>query len=180
MRKIACCLALLLAPLAFGQQSSSQNPVTDAVRNLMERQSKNMIAAAEEMPADKYSYKPTDQQMTFAKLMEHTIHGNEMYCSGLAGTAAPEDKVSDKDGKDKLVAALKQSFDYCNTALGKVQDAQLKDQVELSGGRKLSKAMAALGLTSGWADHYGAAAMYLRLNGMLPPTAQKPTTAKAD
>ena len=59
----------------------------------MERQSKNMIAAAEEMPADKYSYKPTDQQMTFAKLMEHTIHGNEMYCSGLAGTAAPEEGI---------------------------------------------------------------------------------------
>jgi hypothetical protein len=24
-----------------------------------------------------------------------------------------------------------------------------------------------------WADHYGASAMYLRLNGILPPTAKK-------
>jgi hypothetical protein len=33
--------------------------------------------------------------------------------------------------------------------------------------------MMALALASGWADHYAAAAQYLRLNGILPPSAQK-------
>jgi hypothetical protein len=28
-------------------------------------------------------------------------------------------------------------------------------------------------LASSWADHYAEAAMYLRLNGVLPPTARK-------
>ena len=27
-------------------------------------------------------------------------------------------------------------------------------------------------LAADWADHYGASAIYLRLNGILPPTAQ--------
>jgi hypothetical protein len=40
------------------------------------------------------------------------------------------------------------------------------------GGRHFPRAMAALGLASGWADHYAAAAQYLRLNGILPPSAQ--------
>jgi hypothetical protein len=32
--------------------------------------------------------------------------------------------------------------------------------------------MADLILSGGWADHYAAAAQYLRLNGILPPSAQ--------
>jgi Tfp pilus assembly protein PilZ len=42
------------------------------------------------------------------------------------------------------------------------------------GGRKMSRA-AIMTLTTGdWADHYSQYANYLRLNGMLPPTAKKP------
>ena len=48
----------------------------------------------------------------------------------------------------------------------------LGDEVTLFGGRKGTKADAVIALTSGWADHYSAAAMYLRLNGLVPPTAK--------
>jgi hypothetical protein len=53
-----------------------------------------------------------------------------------------------------------------------MDDSKLGDTVTLFGGRQFPRAMAALGLASGWADHYGAAAMYLRLNNILPPSAQ--------
>ena len=74
--------------------------------------------------------------------------------------------------KDQLVAAVKASFNFCSEALAKMDDSKLGDDVELFGGRHFPRAMGALGLAGGWADHYGAAAMYLRLNGILPPTAQ--------
>ena len=70
------------------------------------------------------------------------------------------------------MAALKASFDFCTTALAKVDDSKLSDQVELFGGRKGPRAFALIALTNDWADHYSSAAMYLRLNGLLPPTAQ--------
>ena len=73
---------------------------------------------------------------------------------------------------DKLVAGLKASFDFCGESLAKMDDSKLGDSVELFGGRQFPRAMAALGLASGWADHYAAAAMYLRLNNILPPSAQ--------
>jgi hypothetical protein len=53
-----------------------------------------------------------------------------------------------------------------------VGDAKLGDELTLFGGRKGTKAAAVIALTSDWADHYSAAAMYLRLNGLLPPTAK--------
>jgi hypothetical protein len=40
-------------------------------------------------------------------------------------------------------------------------------------GMKLSRARIALGVASSMADHYAEAAMYLRLNGITPPTAKK-------
>ena len=60
----------------------------------------------------------------------------------------------------------------CSTALSKVDDSKLGDEVELFGGHKGPRAFALFALTNDWADHYSSAAMYLRLNGLLPPTAQ--------
>ena len=47
------------------------NPVVWSAKMLYELDSKNMIAAAEEMPADKYSYHPTPDQWTFGKVVSH-------------------------------------------------------------------------------------------------------------
>jgi hypothetical protein len=40
------------------------------------------------------------------------------------------------------------------------------------GGRKATRARAVIALAQDWADHYAQAAMYLRLNGILPPSAR--------
>ena len=52
--------------IAVAQQASAPetNPVSNAVRFSVERASKNMVAAADEMPADKYGFHPTPAQMT--------------------------------------------------------------------------------------------------------------------
>jgi uncharacterized damage-inducible protein DinB len=172
-------LALLCATLVVAQEAKSgSNPVSDTVRSMIGREAKNITAAAEAMPADKYSYKPTEQQMNFGGLVEHIVKANNFFCSKLTSQAASSDKISDKDSKDKLVAALKGSFSYCETALKGVQDSQLGEQVVLFGGHPASKAAALINLAASWADHYGAEAFYLRLNGLLPPTAQKPPAAE--
>lgn len=179
MKQALCLtLALLAASPAIAQQAkSSSDPVSDTVRSLIARQSKNLAAAAEQMPADKYAYKPTEQQMSFGTLVAHIVKSNNFLCSKLANQAAPPQNISDKDAKEKLVSELKSSFDYCETALKGVKDSQLGESVTLFGGRQANKAAALIGLTNDWADHYSMAAMYLRLNGMLPPTAQKAQSA---
>ena len=177
MKKRMCLALVLLCATAVAQQAKSNsagsaNPVSDTVRSMLGGRAKNLVAAAEAMPADKYSYKPTEQQMTFGTLVEHIANTNNFLCAKLANQAAPSDKISDKDPKDNLVAAVKSSFAFCETALKSVQDSQLGEQVVLFGGHPAPKAAALFALAGGWADHYGAAAIYLRLNGILPPTAQ--------
>lgn len=175
-RTILSVLAVLLLPGAmFAQNSSaSKNPVSDAVRSSVERASKNMVAAADEMPADKYSFHPTAGQMTFGHLVVHMANSNNLLCSKISGTAAPtSEKLSDTDPKDKLVSALKASFDFCTQALANVDDSNLSEQLTLFGSRTTSRAGAMIALTNDFADHYSTAAAYLRANDLLPPTAQK-------
>jgi len=168
-------LAVLLAVFsAVPLLAQERNPVTSAVREILPRQQKNIVAAAEEMPADKFSYKPTPEQMTFGKLVLHITEGNTMFCSKIAGSAPPKSpELKETDSKDKLVTALKSSFDFCGTALSKMDDSKLGEKIEAFGGREAPMALALIALSNSWADHYGAEAMYLRLNGLLPPTAQK-------
>ena len=86
--------------------------------------------------------------------------------------AAKQD-VKESDSKDKLVTALKASFDFCTAALDSTDDTKLGDQITMFGGRKAAKVAAMVALTVDFADHYAAEAMYLRLNNLLPPSAQR-------
>ncbi|HEX8835587.1 MAG TPA: DinB family protein [Candidatus Acidoferrum sp.] len=148
------------------------NPVSAAVKAQLPRFSKNMVAAAEAMPADKFNFKPTPEMNSFAHLVMHIAQSNNGLCSKISDTPAPEAKLADTDPKDKLVAGLKASFDYCASALEKVDDSKLGDQMILFGNRPFSRAAVLIILSDDWYDHYGAQATYLRLNGILPPTAQ--------
>ena len=166
-------LAMLAVPVAVpGQQS---NPVADAFRNNAKTEGKNLIAALEEFPADKLTYKPTPAQLSVADMMMHLAQGNDYLCGAIGGVKAPtRTKVSATDSKEVLTARLRETFDFCDQALANLTDANLAEELPFFGGRKMSRA-AIMTLTTGdWADHYSQAAIYLRLNGMLPPTAKKP------
>jgi len=173
MKKRMALLAIMaFSPAIFAQQT--KNPVTSVIKEILPRQQKNLTAAAEEMPADKFSFKPTPQQMSFATLVMHIAESNNYLCAKAGDLPAPKSpELKEGDGKEKLVAALKDSFEFCSTGLAKADDSKLGDVVDLYGGRQGPRAFAWIALTNDWADHYSAAAMYLRLNGMLPPTAQK-------
>ena len=170
MKRASILLCVWFATAAFAQE---KNPVSGVLREILPRQEKNLIAAAEEMPADKYSFKPTPEQMSFAHLVVHMTKSNIELCAKAADATPPPHAgdVPEAAGKDKLVVALKDSFSFCNTVLAKVDDSHLGDPIDLFG-HQGPRAFAFFALTNDWADHYSAAAMYLRLNGLMPPTAQ--------
>src|SRR5881409_1557003 len=111
-------VAVCALPLAI-VAAQAQNPVSNGIRAVAQRQTRNIVEAAEEMPADKYGYKPTPAQMSFGDVVAHLIkEGNNYLCSATTGMKQPDmDKFSGTDPKDKLVAGLKASFKFCETAL---------------------------------------------------------------
>jgi hypothetical protein len=164
---------LCLVVLAAQTTKTSASPVSDTVRELLAGESKNLIGAAELMPADTYGYHPTPEQMTFGQLIAHIVQTNVALCSLIADTPLTElPKLSDTDQKDALVNAIKGSFETCTAGLAKVNDAQLGDELTMGGRKVGSRAKALITIATDWADHYSTAASYLRLNGILPPTAK--------
>jgi hypothetical protein len=181
--KLICIALLLSACLTCAQAQTAtpssttaaptKDPITAGLRTMFPNRAKNTLGAIDAMPADKFGYKPTPDQVSFGHLVVHIIGFNNSFCAKAADVPAPKvDEPKETDTKDKLSAAAKASFDFCNDALGKMTDAKLGDDIELFGGNHAPRAMAALIVASGWADHYATAAMYLRLNGVLPPSAQ--------
>jgi hypothetical protein len=163
----------LAAPLAAHSQGPVPNPASSAVRRTLDRYSKNLVGAAQTMPAEKYGYKPTPENMTFGKSIAHVAEVNNFACSKVGEIPTPDTpKLADTE-KDKLVEALKNSMDFCSQAFARLTDANLGDQVGWFGGRQVSRISAALEVTNDLVDHYAALSLYLRLNGLLPPTAQR-------
>jgi uncharacterized damage-inducible protein DinB len=162
----ACCLA---APAA-----AQSTPVSDAFRKGEQRASRHLVAAAEEMPADKYGYKPTPAQMSFGDVIEHLAQGNDYLCGQIVGATPPKrTEVKPAAGKEKLVSRLKETFAFCESGLAKVNDSDLAGKVKLFGPQDFTRAEAMFITVDDWADHYGQLANYLRLNGLLPPTAKE-------
>ena len=159
---------------ATAAAQSAATPVSDALRSNQQRSAKNLIAAAEEFPADKYGFKPTPAQMSVGEIIAHLNEGNDFLCSKISSAAAPKRAELPKTAsKDQLVARLKETFQFCETTLAKVNDSDLGGKVQLFGNRDFTRAQAMFITSDDWADHYSQLAIYLRLNGLLPPTAKK-------
>jgi len=172
-RTILSTLAVSILPSLAAAQAAPASPVANAFREYAATEAKNLIGAAETMPADKYAFKPTPAQMSFADIVVHLSGGNDALCGAIGNMKAPtRTKVPATSGKEALVARLKETFDFCHQALTKLDDSALSQELSLFG-QKMTRAGFEMEAAGDWADHYSQTAVYLRLNGQLPPTAQK-------
>ncbi len=171
-------VALIVAPMAASSQAvqtpPASGPLSAAILAAWTRAAVNMPLAGEAMPAEKFGYKPTPAQMSFGEILAHEAQSNETLCAAVAGAAAtPSESAAGATApKEQLVARLRKSFEVCGAVVAKLTESQLGDSVPFFGGRKATKARAAIALVQDWSDHYAQAAMYLRANGILPPTAR--------
>ena len=169
-------LALLALPtLAAGQQPQQPaSALAAAMRTIWQRAAANMPAAADDMPAEKFTFKPTPQQKSFAEIITHEADANQTLCAALAGgqNTPTESTAGASAPKEQLVARLRQSFHYCCNVILQINETTLGDSIPFFGGRRNTRARAIIALAQDWADHYAQAAMYLRLNGILPPSAR--------
>src|SRR5258705_2625263 len=167
-------LALAAQGTAAAAAPASKSPVADGLRGMHQRFSGILIAAAEAMPADKYNYRPTPAQMSFAQIQVHLANeGNDVLCGKTAGVEVPaRAKVDSTATKEQLVARLKETFVFCEQAFAKMDDSKLAEPVSMFG-MNMTRAVALLITVGDWADHYSQESNYLRLNHILAPTAEQ-------
>ena len=151
-----CCCLLVAASQGAAQQASAPT-ASAAVKSGFEEVSGWLIASAEMVPSEKYTYKPVNTVRSFGELMAHAADGMNWYCGSAraAKDVAWSDAV-EKGGptKAKVVAALKQAIQGCNAA-------------HASSTARIDKLMANVAHSS---LHYGNVITYLRMLGLKPPS----------
>jgi hypothetical protein len=162
-----------LSPIGTNAVPDPESPVAEAVRSSALRAANNFIAAAEDMPAARYSFKPSPAQMSFGEVIAHMAAGNDALCSSIGGVAAPRRSALPAGApKEQLVARLRETFRFCESALAKVDDSRLDESVPYFEEQAVPRAAVMISAAEEWAGHYSQIAVYLRLNGLLPPTAK--------
>ncbi len=179
-------LALLVAFLAIPSVSAGQTsdsgfgaaltPSTAAsVNNMHQAIRRNLIEAAEAMPAADFAFKPTPQIRSFAELLGHVALANYFMCSTAKGEPMPtmvnfERTVTDKPG---VVKALGDALNYCDGVFKETTDANANQLVKIAGPGGSGQSTRALVLvfnTTHNNEHYGNVILYLRLKGIVPPS----------
>jgi hypothetical protein len=157
---------LVLAGLSCTPAFAQANRISDFARETVVQSSKELTAAAEQMPADKYGFKAPPDDITFGYLLLHVADINYPMCSLIGGVPAPKPpELKETDPKDVLIERMKASFDFCTTALAKLDDSGMQQTLDL-GGAKMSRAMTILTLTGTWTSHHELQLRYMQMNGI--------------
>jgi uncharacterized damage-inducible protein DinB len=181
----AAILALVLPASLAAQQPPAgppANPITAVFRARTMALQRNLAQAFDSIPESRFSYRPTPAQLTIGYIAQHLAGDNYLFCNNFgpmkaamtAMDSTTADSVKATWPRDTLVSKLKASFAFCENAFAQLDDAKLADQVTMSfngNTRSVTRAGMVLGHVVDMADHYSQLANYMRLNGILPPTA---------
>ena len=180
-------IAFVLPALLAAQQPAPPpapvvNPITAAFKARITAMHRNIAQAFDSIPEEKFGYKPTPAQLSIGFIAQHVASDDYLFCDqfGPKKASLPEKDTATPDSvkatwpKDTLVARLKASFAFCQDAIGQLEDGKLADQVTLSfrgQSRDVPRISMVLGHALDLADHYSQLANYMRLIGMIPPSA---------
>ena len=165
--------AVPVAVLAQGSAVAPDNPISDSEKRVYAMLSSVVIAAAEKMPEESYSFKPTPEVRSFGQLVGHLADSKYFFCSTVAGETRPVSEVEkSKTKKADLVAALKDAVAYCNKTYAGMTDAKGSQMMKMMNHdfAKLTVLSANFAHTY---EHYGNMVTYMRLKGIVPPTSEK-------
>lgn len=135
----------------------------------------NILKSADKMPEDLYSYKPTADIRTFARILTHVIEAQVATCGAVNGTAQADQAKTPAETapKAEIVAALKASFDACDKAYASVTDANAIELLNVGQGRKRTRIGMLWGNVSHDNEQYAQLATYMRLKNITPPSASE-------
>ena len=132
---------------------------------------RKLTAMAEDFPEDKYDFKSTPEQRSFAEQLLHAAGSCYYFTNSVMGQKPPaEDPKRDQyKSKADIVAFVKKSFADGSTAIQSKGEKGLTTEVVYSAQQKARVIDIAYGLIEHSGEHYGQLVVYYRLAGLVPP-----------
>ena len=159
------------------RQGGGANPIAASIRANWQSARLNIKESADQMPADKYTYKPVATVRSFGEILTHLAGANYVFCSAAKGEKTPhaEDEFEKKvTARDQIIKVLADSLAYCDGAYTAATDASLLQQVaqpfSTSQGPRANPLIGNIGHLN---EHYGNLVTYFRMNNMVPPSSKR-------
>lgn len=164
-------LALILAAAASAQKPDPLEGLWTGYDGEMLHVSRQLVALAETIPADKYGWRPAPGVRSVSEVIMHIAGANYGLLS-YTGPKAPENLKQDSEktvtAKDDVIDWLKKSLDAVYVAHGKVKPADLARKVKISKYEGTVEGMY-LRILVHCNEHMGQLVAYARMNGIAPP-----------
>ncbi|HZQ93646.1 MAG TPA: DinB family protein [Candidatus Sulfotelmatobacter sp.] len=180
---LACSLLLSVLTAAQAPKPKEEHhTVTELLNRNVHNMESEFVPAAEAMPEEKFGFAPTNGEFkgvrTYAQQIKHVAAVNYELAAALLEQKPPVD-IGDESGpasivsKADIIKYLKDSFEYVHQALATVNESNLAGTVRSPFGEgSVSRLGLAMSVTSHGFDHYGQMAVYLRMNGIVPPASR--------
>jgi uncharacterized damage-inducible protein DinB len=169
-------LNLALGVVGFAQQSSP-NKLTTQTRMIADwtRARDYTKEYLDAIPEDGLNFKPTPEIRSFAEQMLHLANANFNFISAATGIANPYDqknleKISEYSAnKAVLTKVVLESYDFALSAIPKLDETRLNENIKLFGRFELTRAAAFDKAFEHQTHQRGQTTIYLRLKGIKPP-----------
>jgi uncharacterized damage-inducible protein DinB len=182
MKKLICVAAMLVGTCGLTIAAHAQNaakPVKPALspsQAVLEQWNdigRKLIAMAEDFPEDKYDFKPTPAQRSFAQQLLHASGDNYYFTNLVLGEKLPTGEDPPREqfkSKADIVAFVKKSFADGAAAIQKRGDKGMSELVvDPYSNRQTRIDDFAYGFIEHCGEHYGQLVVYYRVAGMVPP-----------
>lgn len=149
------------------------SPAADVLRSYTGLKT-NILKAAQNMPAESYSFRPTPDIRTFARVVNHVTEAQSRSCGTLNETAPASRPQAPPETADKatIVAALQASFAECDKAFAALTEPNMLQTFTV--GTTTRARISILWATVAHDDEqYATLALYMRLKGLTPPSSEK-------
>jgi len=133
---------------------------------------RKLTAMAEDFPEDKYDFKPTPAQRSFAEQLLHAAGSNYYFTDTVMGRNPPAGEDPKRDQyktKADIVAFVKKSFADGAAAIQSKGEKGMMTEFVYFPHQKARVLDIAYGIIEHSGEHYGQLAVYYRLEGLVPP-----------
>ena len=167
------CVAVLVIAAVTPSSLWAQTPAPSITKEMaagFQRASNDILDIAEAMPAEKYGYKPTPDMSTFADQLVHVAGIVQRFVDTSKGVKT-EAGHHGAMAKPEVIALLKKTFQSGQDSIAQLSDAQLLEPVKFPfGDRMVTRFTYWQGPLYQIRNHHGQLVVYLRMNGIVPPT----------
>jgi len=188
MAVVACCAALL-TPLGAWAQAEKEKPKmatpnvpispAESFNALLGQMEKEVVGAADAMPADKFDFTPSGPGelkgvRSFSGQVKHLAESNYEFFEGWGIPGAVDSKTIEAlKSKDDIMNALRDSYKFAHAAVSSITGENAFLSLPWPEAYKATRASTAAFCMAHSMDHYGQLALYLRMNGIIPPASRK-------